>query len=74
MKHLLTAKECGDENSKYDIYVIELDAETVNIGIEFTVFESPMRSNDTCINLNKKELHSFIGTLLHVQAKMKGGK
>jgi len=25
------------------------------------------------ILLSKKELHTFIGTLLHVQAKMKGG-
>ena len=25
------------------------------------------------ILLSKKELHSFIGTLLHAQAKMKGG-
>lgn len=26
------------------------------------------------IDLDSKELHSFIGTLLHIQAKMKGGK
>jgi len=24
--------------------------------------------------LNKKELHSFIGQLLHIQSKMKGGQ
>ena len=26
------------------------------------------------ITLNAKELHSFIGALLHVQSKMKGGQ
>ena len=29
--------------------------------------------NSEIIPLTKKELHSLIGTLLHVQAKMKGG-
>jgi hypothetical protein len=33
-------------------------------------------SNDSFeqVELDLKELHSFIGTLLHVQQKMKGGK
>lgn len=74
MKHTLTANECSTENVKFDIYVLELDSDIVNIGIDKTDFTKSHLSNEICINLNKKELHSFIGTLLHIQAKMKGGK
>jgi hypothetical protein len=73
MKHLLSSKECSSEYVNYSIYVIEIDSETVNIGIERTDFLKDFLCNEECINLNKKELHSLIGTLLHVQAKMKGG-
>lgn len=72
MEHRLTSQENGDENTKYDIFVLELDYNIVNIGIEITRYKSPMQNEQLCINLNKKELHSFIGTLLHVQQKMKG--
>lgn len=74
MRHTLTSQECTTEDIKYDIYVLELDSEIVNIGIEKTNFTNLELSNEICINLNKKDLHSLIGTLLHVQAKMKGGK
>jgi len=30
--------------------------------------------NSEATILNKKELHSFIGLLLHIQSKMKGGQ
>ena len=29
---------------------------------------------ETKFSLSKEELHSFIGTLLHVQSKLRGGK
>lgn len=74
MKHTLTANECTTENVKFEVYVLELDNNILNIGIERTDFINPLLGNEICINLNKKELHSFIGTLLHIQAKMKGGK
>ena len=74
MKHELTPELCGNENVKYDIYVIELDKISVNIGINITDFSNELNNNQICVNLTQKELHSFIGTLLHVQSKMKGGK
>jgi len=74
MKHTLTSQLSGSEDVKYDIYALELDSDTINIGIERTDFLKSHLSNQICINLNKKELHSFIGTLLHIQSKMKGGK
>lgn len=74
MKHTLIANECSTENVKFEVYVLELDSNIANIGIQRTDFTEPHLSNEICINLNKKELHSFIGTLLHIQAKMKGGK
>lgn len=38
-------------------------------------FENDLKTfNSLGIDLDSKELHSFIGTLLHIQAKMKGGK
>ena len=72
MEHRLTSQETSTEDVKYDIFVLELDYNIVNIGIETTRYKSPMQNEQLCINLNKKELHSFIGTLLHVQQKMKG--
>lgn len=74
MKHTLTANECSTENVKFEVYVLELDSDIINIGIERTDFVEPHLNNEICINLNKKELHSFIGTLLHIQAKMKASR
>lgn len=74
MKHTLNADSVSTENLKYEIYILELDTDTINIGIEKTDYMNNHLCNEICLNLNKKELHSFIGTLLHVQAKMKGGK
>jgi len=74
MTHTLTSTECGDENVIFNIYMFELDSNLVNIGIERKDFLKEHLNNEICVNLNKKELHSLIGTLLHIQAKMKGGK
>lgn len=74
MKHSLTSKESSSEDVKYEITVLEIDSQTTNISISVEYFMSMNQSHESCINLNKKELHSFIGTLLHVQAKMKGGQ
>lgn len=73
MKHSLISKESSEEDVAYEITVMELDSQTVNISILVEHFISEHKSHQSCINLNKKELHSLIGTLLHVQAKMKGG-
>lgn len=73
MTHSLISKVSSSEDEKYEISVIEIDYDLINISISYTNFLNEMQSNETCLNLNKKELHSFIGTLLHVQAKMKGG-
>lgn len=38
-------------------------------------FENDLKTfNSLGIDLDSKELHSLIGALLHIQAKMKGGK
>lgn len=74
MKHTLTSIDCTDENVRFNIYALELDSDNVNIGIEKKDFLNNYLNSEIGINLNKKELHSFIGTLLHIQAKMKGGK
>ena len=52
--------------------MISTNAMIHNIGIKRIDFCNDLRSNELSLNLNKKELHSFIGTLLHVQQKMKG--
>lgn len=49
------------------ISIIEEEKEKVTIKI----FNN---HNEEEITLSKKELYNFIGTLLHVQAKMKEGK
>jgi sensor histidine kinase YesM len=43
--------------------------------------EEYKQENSVCISINdefvvidKEDLHSFIGTLLHVQSKLRGGK
>lgn len=72
MKHSLTASKCSTGDLVYETTILELDKDLVNISITMTDFINHERSNEICINLDKKELHSFIGTLLHVQSKMKG--
>lgn len=72
MKHSLTASKCSTEDLVYETTILELDKDLVNISITKTDFINEKMSNEICVNLNKKELHSFIGTLLHVQSKMKG--
>ena len=59
MEHKLTAENYVNNY----IIVIEQQRE-VTIKIE-------NNSNFECITLTKEQLHSFIGTLLHVQQKMK---
>lgn len=73
MKHSLISKISSSQDEIYEISVMELDDQLINISISYTNFFNEIQSNETCLNLNKKELHSLIGTLLHVQAKMKGG-
>jgi hypothetical protein len=72
MKHNLTPQESIMENQNHDLFIFELDNNFVNIGIQRTDFLDNVYDSILSVNLNKKELHSFIGTLLHVQSKMKG--
>lgn len=59
MKHLIDIAD--------DYIAIE---ETPTNKAEIEIFNS--RLNDSCfISLDLKQLHSFIGTLLHVQQKLK---
>jgi len=59
MKHLVEIAE--------DYIAIE---EITSNKIEIEIYNE--RINDSCfIKLDKNQLHSFIGTLLHVQQKMK---
>jgi hypothetical protein len=59
MKHLIDIAD--------DFIAVE---ETQTNKIEFEIFNS--RLNDSCfITLDIEQLHSFIGTLLHVQQKLK---
>ena len=62
MEHKLVS----ERSSKSSISVKE---EQKNVIIKI---EESCRSEQ--ITLNAKELHSFIGALLHVQSKMKGGQ
>jgi len=59
MEHKLTPS--GTDNS---ISVIQFNNKVILIKITDNGIETP-------IALSKSELHSFIGTLLHVQSKMK---
>lgn len=60
MEHKLTP----EDSALISISVIEFNSSVVVIKITDNGIDQP-------IALNKKELHSFIGTLLHVQQKMK---
>ncbi len=62
MEHKLVSKN----NNLKSISVKEEDKEVI-IKIEAVGTQEQ-------IALNAKELHSFIGALLHVQSKMKGGQ
>lgn len=56
------------------IEVVQNESDLSSINIEVGFYEENLeKSKDTLgsISLNKKELHSLIGTLLHVQSKMK---
>lgn len=57
-------KLISDESIENSISIIEFNNEVVIIKISNNELELP-------IALSKKELHSLIGTLLHVQQKMK---
>lgn len=72
MEHRLIAEEISTADLKYEFYVLEIDSNIVNLGIQKTDFCNDSLSNILSINITKKELHSLIGTLLHVQQKMKG--
>lgn len=60
MEHKLIPADCNSAS----ITVIEHNTTVVVIKITENGIDQP-------IALNKKELHSLIGTLLHVQQKMK---
>ena len=51
----------------------ELTIEEANEGVFIIVKSSSSLSMESVL-INKDELRSFIGTLLHIQAKMRGGK
>lgn len=62
MEHVLTSEQ-------FVKLTISITEKSEGILIKIKNFE-----NSEEILLSKKELHSFIGTLLHSQAKMKGGQ
>ena len=70
MKHLLQPEFQPFTTKKVVISVEETNLDDVLIEIE----TGKDFSDCYVVRLNRKELHSFIGTLLHVQQKMKGGK
>ena len=61
MEHVLTSE-------KFVELTISIKERTDGVLLKIKNFE-----NSEEILLSKKELHSLIGTLLHTQAKMKGG-
>jgi hypothetical protein len=65
MEHKITVYE----ESEKTISVLE----TFENYIVIRVSENS-NQNTIQLDLSKEQLHSFIGTLLHVQQKMKGGK
>lgn len=64
MEHLLTIYENGIKT----LSVIEFDGNCI------IKISSVNNNNFEQVEINKNQLHSFIGTLLHVQQKLKGGK
>lgn len=65
MEHTLTTKHNGSK---------QLSAIDNNNGFCLIRVYTAGADNFEQININKEELHSFIGTLLHIQQKMKGGE
>jgi hypothetical protein len=65
MEHKLTVYE----DSKKSLSVFETFDNYIVIKISENDDEKLIQ-----LSLSKENLHSFIGTLLHVQQKMKGGK
>jgi len=65
MEHKITVYE----ESEKSISVLE----TFENYIVIRVSENTEK-NTIQLDLSKEQLHSFIGTLLHVQQKLKGGK
>jgi hypothetical protein len=72
MKHVLTP-----EFQPFDDSVFSIELQNHLGDLIFTISKEDLRNKNIedskDIRLNKKELHSLIGTLLHIQAKMKGG-
>ena len=62
MKHILESQTLVKST-------ISLQEKDNHLEIKIQNFE-----NSESTVLNKKELHSFIGLLLHIQSKMKGGQ
>ena len=72
MVHTLKTFEL-DTPKFVEVYQDDNDNQTtINLEVGFYE-ENGEKSKETlgCITLNKKELHSLIGLLLHVQSKMK---
>jgi hypothetical protein len=65
MEHLMTVYENGIKN----LSAIETYDGTCIIKVASVCNETFEQ-----VEINKEQLHSFIGTLLHVQQKLKGGK
>lgn len=72
MEHKLIPEFQILENCTNFISVMELKDNTCTISITKQPYNSELEELVLCSNLTKKELHSFIGTLLHVQQKIKG--
>jgi len=71
MKHTLIPEHQTETMSVTNLCVTELGD---LIHIQISRNELFQNQNELALNviIDPKELHSFIGTLLHVQAKMKG--
>jgi hypothetical protein len=65
MEHTLTVYENG---------IKQLSAIETNEGNCIVKVSSINNDSFEQVEINKEQLHSFIGTLLHVQQKLKGGK
>ena len=62
MKHLV----CDSKNNDY----LSIEEDLTSKQVEIEIFNESI--NDSCfIRLDLPQLHSFIGTLLHVQQKIK---
>lgn len=74
MEYVLKSNQYIDEHNAILKIKHSYDEKVLTLFIQHG-FESDLRTfNSLAIDLDLKDLHSFIGTLLHIQAKMKGGK